>query len=167
MNDWYVLHVKTGKEHDTKAALCRDLPGVVHLVPERTLRERINGKWKEVSRILFPGYVFISAYLDTDLYYRLMAIPSVIRILGTGKPDPVPLEEMQVILRLGNEGDPLGLSEVYRQGNMVYVISGPLVGLEGQIIKVDARRFRAKVNISLMGEPRIVELGIVDISKVD
>ncbi len=167
MNDWYVLHVKTGREHDTKAVLNRDLPGVVSLVPERILRERINGKWKEVSRNLLPGYVFINAFMETDLYYKLTAIPSVIRILGSGKPDPVPLDEMQVILRLSNDGDPLGLSEIYHIGNKICVASGPLAGMEGQIVKVDARRFRAKVNISLMGEPRIVELGIVDISKVD
>jgi len=41
-----------------------------------------------------------------------------------------------------------------------------LVGLEGQIVKVDARRFRVKVNIFLMNEPRLVELGLNVIEKI-
>ncbi len=167
MNDWYVLHVKTGEELAVKAVLARHFPEVINLVPERILRERINGKWREISRVLITGYVFINALLDTNLYYKLTAVPYVIRILGSGKPDPVPPDEMQVILKLGNYGDTLGLSEIYHTGNKVQVVSGPLAGMAGQIVKVDKRRYRAKVNVSLMGEPRIVELGIVDISKID
>jgi len=73
---------------------------------------------------------------------------------------------MQIVYRLSGDGDPLGISEVFYEGGKITIVSGPLQGLEGQIVKIDPRRFRAKVNITLMGEPRIVELGVDVINKI-
>ncbi len=170
MREWYVLHVMTGKETDTKAVIKRDIPDITATVPEeeivtmapqRRLMERKNGKWKIVIKNVFPGYVFIRAEMSAELYYKLTGIPSVIRILGANGPHPVPPDEMQTILWLTNDGDVLDISEVtMTEGSKIKVIAGPLVGLEGNIVKIDARRHRAKVQLVLMGEQRIVELGI-------
>lgn len=167
MRNWYVLHVKTGDETDVLKVIKRDWPFINALLPQRTLKERSHGVWKTVTRTIFPGYVFVETFMDAQMYYRLTDIPSVIKILGNEHgPVPVPEMEMQIVFRLGGNGDPLNISEIFVEGSNVHVVSGPLQGLEGQIIKIDARRFRAKVNISLMGEPRIVELGIKLIKKI-
>lgn len=173
MNAWYILHVRTGEETDVLAVLRRNLPQSKGIVPQRTLRESRNGKWKTVIRTIFPGYVFVYLELfvemkiDAPVFYKLSGIPGVIRILGNDcTPSPVPDDEMRIVLMLAGDGDPIGMSEVFIEGGKVRVKSGVLQGLEGQIIKVDVRRFRAKVNISLMGEPRIVELGVNVIEKI-
>lgn len=167
MSNWYVLHVRTGEETDALTVLRKSLPQARGIVPQKTMREKKDGDWKTVIRTIFPGYVFVYLELDTPSYYKIKQIPGLIRVLGNEDgPSPVPEDEMQVVLRLARDGDPLGISEVYFEGSKVKVKSGALQGLEGQIIKVDARRYRAKVNISLMGEPRIVELGINVIEKI-
>jgi transcriptional antiterminator NusG len=158
----------TGKESDTRDVILRDIPAIaalvpierIILVPQRRLMERHKGKWKEVLRTCFPGYVFVRAEMDTALYYKLYQIPSVIRILGSNGPQPVPLNEMNAILWLTAEGDTIGISDALHEGEKIKVMAGPLIGLEGQIIKIDARRHRAKVSLGLMGEQRTVELGI-------
>jgi transcriptional antiterminator NusG len=167
MGKWYVLHVKTGMETKTQAALIKELPEFKVLVPQKTLKERHDGIWKEITRTLFPGYVFVNIFMDASMYYKLTGIPSVIKILGDTKgPLPVPEDEMQIVLKLSGDGDPLGISNVFIEGSKVKVLSGPLEGFEGQILKVDTRRFRAKINITLMGDPRIVELGVNVIEKI-
>lgn len=166
MGDWYVLHVRTGKEIEIQNTLIKHLPQCKTMVPRRLMMERKNGVIKKVIRDLFPGYVFVHTFMDAAVYYNLTGTPSVIKILGSDRgPQPVPDEEMLQILRFHGSGDPLGISEMYIEGGKVKITDGPLLGMEGQIVKIDARRQRAKVNISLMGQPRIVELTIKMITK--
>lgn len=166
MLSWYVLHVKTGDEKEVMAAFKKALPSNKILVPQRILKERNNGIWKTVIKTTFPGYVFVQVFMDAEMYYKLNGLPHIIKILGNESgPLPVPEDEMKVIFMLSYEEDPLGISDVYIEGSEIKVISGPLQGFIGKIAKVDPRRFRAKVNIELMGELRVVELGINVITK--
>ena len=168
MSDWYVLHVKTGNELNVVNWIKILYPDIRMLTPQRILKERHEGKWKLVTRTLFPGYVFILVHLSVDMYYYLNSVPNVIKILGDNKiPKPVPEEEMQLVLKLSWRDDPLEISNVILEGSEVNVVSGPLEGFIGKIEKIDPRRFRAKVKIELMGEERIVELGINIVEKVD
>jgi transcriptional antiterminator NusG len=169
MDNWYILHAKTGKEIEIKNIILRDIHDAKALVPQRILNERKDGQYHLVTRTLFPGYVFVKVFMDAEsiMFYKLSGIPSVFRILGNDRgPQPVSEDEMQIVYRLSGDSDPLGISQVFYEGGNIQIISGPLQGLEGQIVKIDPRRYRAKVNVSLMGEPRIVELGINVINKI-
>jgi len=75
--------------------------------------------------------------------------------------EPVPIrdEEMAVILALTSQGDTIGFSEVYKEGDRIEVISGPLKGLEGIIEKFDARKNRIKVRIQFLGKEKRIDLG--------
>jgi len=161
--NWYVVHCLTGKEEDVKGRV-QDA-GVKAVVPRRILKERRGGMWRDVERTVFPGYVFVRSLMTIADYYAVRHVPGVIRILGNSRPEALAEEEITLILKLSMDGDPLGLSEVFVEGGKVAVVSGPLKGLEGRIIKLDARRFRARVNITMMGEPRIVELAVKEIQK--
>jgi transcriptional antiterminator NusG len=166
MGDWYVLHVITGKEEEVKQYLARRVPECKIMIPRRIMMELHQRQWIKETKELFPGYIFVYTFMDAAMYYKLTGTPSVIKILGSDYgPQPVPEDEINHILRFHGSGDPLGISEMYKIGNQIKVASGALTGLEGKIVKVDARRQRAKVNISLMGQPRIVELAIKMIIK--
>ena len=162
--NWYVAQVMTGKEEAIRERIQGQ--SIKAIVPMKRMREMKQGTWHAVLRVIFPGYVFLVADMDASTYYRIKPVPGVIKLLGDDKgPISIREDEVNLILRLTQDGDPLGLSEVFVEGSKITVVSGPLQGLEGKIIKLDARRFRAKVNISLMGEPRIVELPVNVIKK--
>ena len=162
--NWYVAQVMTGKEESITNRI-REL-GIKAIVPIRVMREMKNGTWRNIERVLFPSYVFVHTGMDVETYYKLKPIPGIIRFLGEESGAvPIQEEEVNLLLHLTKDGDPLGLSEVFVADSKVTVVSGPLQGLEGKIIKIDARRFRAKVDISFMGEPRIVELAVNVIKK--
>lgn len=166
MDDWYVLHVLTGKELDVKGCLLKE--GFKSLVPRRKLREQKDGKWHEIERLLFPSYVFVNTMMTDEKYYKVSEIPGVINILrgAANSPLPVPLEEMQVIFSFTKEGDLVGISDIFIDGETVRVISGALVGFEGLILKVDKRRFRAKVRFNFADQEKVVELGINVLDKI-
>lgn len=163
--NWYVIHCFTGKEDEVRSKV-KGTDIIKAIVPRRMMKERRKGVWRMIERVIFPGYVFVEAEMTPQAYYDIRCIPGVMRILGgTGRPQPLPEDEVSLLIKLAQDGEPLGLSEVFVEGEKVTVISGPLKGLEGKIVKLDARRFRAKVNISIIGQPRIVELAANVIEK--
>jgi transcriptional antiterminator NusG len=154
---WYALFVETGQEERLKQLINTVYPDedIKILIPKRKLKERRQGKTHEVVKKLFPGYVLIKTVMAINMYYRLSKLPMVYSILKD-ECEPVPIrdEEMAVILALTSEGDTIGFSEVYREGDRITVVSGPLKGLEGIIEKFDARKKRIKVCIQFMGKER-------------
>jgi transcriptional antiterminator NusG len=157
---WYAMHVMTGEELTVKNCLTRN--GFPTLVPRRKLKEKKGAVWNEVEKTLLPGYVFVSTDMDVNTYYKLSATTGVINILrgGSDYPQPIPEEEMHTIFRLTRESDLVGISDLFMDGESVKVVSGPLQGFEGNIRKVDRRRFRAKVSFTFAGQEKVVELGV-------
>jgi len=54
---------------------------------------------------------------------------------------------------------------LYKEGERIVVVSGPLKGLEGIIEKVDARKKRVKIRIQFLGQEKRVDLGAYLIDK--
>jgi transcriptional antiterminator NusG len=162
--NWYVLHVLTGEELNVQKRLARSAPHIQTLTPRRKLIERRDGKTKEVSRLLFPGYVFVYTFLDNESYYKIVAPDGVIEILGRPTPSPVPLNEMAHVLTWCQESELIGMSKV-QDGDRITVVDGPLKHLEGQIVRVDRRKSRATVRLTLFGEPKDIDFGIEVLEK--
>lgn len=164
MGNWYVLHVLTGKELDVKKSAEKLYKAIV---PRRLLNEQKFGVWKAVERILIPGYVFVQTEMEAKDFYELTGIPGVINILeGASKyPEPIQEDEMKIIFSLTRDGDLVGISDIFQNGQDIKVIAGPLKGFEGNIIKVDRRRFRAKVRFTVAGNEKVIELAVNVLNK--
>lgn len=165
-NQWYVLQVRTGKEADIKAKIIEEYAAIskdhyrpIALVPERKLIERRQGRECRITRTMFPGYVFLNFVLNDSTYYRIKQIPNIIRFLGTTRPTPVPIEQMQPILRMCSLGELIDISKV-SIGKTVEIIEGPLQGYVGNIISIDKRKKRAKVRFQILDETKEIDLGI-------
>ncbi|MFO7296332.1 MAG: antiterminator LoaP [Caldicoprobacter sp.] len=165
---WYAIFVETGHEEDFERLFKVLYPeeGIEILIPKRKLIERRQGKTHEVVRKLFPGYVLVNAVMDAGVYYKLSKLPRVYGVLKDER-EPVPIrdEEMAVILALTCQGDTIEFSELYKEGERIVVVSGPLKGLEGIIEKVDARKKRVKIRIQFLGQEKRVDLGAYLIDK--
>lgn len=156
--DWYVLQVRGGKEADVQRDLSRH--GLHAISPARVMLEQRSGKWKEITRYLLPGYVFLQMTMNVRQYEAVRATPGVVRFLGTGMPETVPQAEMARMYRLDNGGEPWGLSTGHMDGKTLMIDTGPLAGWEPMVLEIDARRHRAKVQFTLLGTPKAVELAL-------
>jgi transcriptional antiterminator NusG len=169
MVNWYAIHVLTGKELEVKTQLLEDEKNDLKvLVPRRKLQERKRGQWQFVERTLFPGYVFVRTVMNEEAYYNFIEIPGVIKILKGASERPMHIneDEMKIVYRLTKDSDLVGISDIFCEGQNIKVISGPLQGYEGNILKIDRRRFRAKVYFILAGRKTTVELGVNVLDKV-
>lgn len=166
---WYVLFVKANQEEKVKKILEKEM-GIEYkfIVPTRELKERKDGKWHSIKRKLFPGYVLIKGIINLEFYYKLKKASGIIKLLSSeGEALTIDKKELKVLkILIDNDDNNVGISTLHKENDKIKIVSGPLMGLEGEIIKVDLRKGRAKVSLSFMNEERVVELGVEVVDKV-
>lgn len=157
-NKWYVLQVQTGSELDVQKELLRR--GVEAVVPIENRQIHRAKQWISKQYIVFSGYVFIRMMYSWSQYYILSGINGVIRLLGGGhKPEPLSLTESEWILNLSDilkEPSVLKLTE-----NSYEVISGALLDLKDNIIKIEKHHRSAVVKLHIAGQEQIIKLSYV------
>jgi len=161
-SNWYAVFVKSGQENKVKERLEYRFENKFRIiVPKRKLRERKGGVWSYVIRPLFPGYVLVNGKIDVEEYYGFKNVPGLFKLLCSGRePARIEPNEMEIISRLICNSEVIGFSDVLMEDGRVVVVDGPLVSMEGRILRINRRKGRAQVLLSFMGEPRVVELGI-------
>jgi transcriptional antiterminator NusG len=160
---YYVFRVFTGKEKkylEYASRLLKDFSGKL-IWPRRSLEIKKKGIAAEKISSLYPGYLI---WETTDKSYKhasqLRKIPLFLKFLRNNN-DILPLisREREVFRQLILYGEIIGKSNVYFDDeNRIKVLSGPLKLLEGDIVKVDKRKKRAKVKLSLHGKSILVDL---------
>lgn len=157
-NKWYILQVQTGSELDVQKELLRR--GVEAVVPLENRQIHRAKQWISKQYIVFSGYVFIHMMYSWSQYYILSGINGVIRLLGGGhQPEPLSLTESEWILNLSDmlkEPSVIKLTE-----NSYEVISGVLLDLKDNIIKVERHHRRAVVKLHIAGQEQIIKFSYV------
>jgi transcriptional antiterminator NusG len=169
---WYALHVPGGREDKVKEMLEKHLNEYLGFhVLKRVLKERKDGKWNKIERNLFPGYILVNGNIDNEVYYKINEFNRVktrVNLLKNGRDlltiDDEELRVLGLLTHIG--GDTISISSIYRENDRIQVIEGPLTGLEGLILSVNKRKFRAKVSLDFIGQKRVVDLGIKMVEKV-
>ena len=120
--------------------------------PKIIQRKWVKGTALEELRTLLPGYVFV--YTDEPVEYPRAAfrLSFVVRLLGD--------EEVNYVLQADDEkfammllgcGGTIGILKAYQEGDRVKLAEGALGGIEGEIIKLDRRHGRAKIQYQFAG----------------
>lgn len=167
----YVCQVSTGEEQKyirLFSARNRDLLERLQFhVPQRQLKIRRGGKVRTEKQTLFPGYVFVETQnMEPELTQVLRRTNGFYRILPeTINPRPLPPEQRGQMSRLINGGHSLGLSKAsFNENGRIQILSGPLEGLEGSIVKVDRRKQRVRVRLDLYEDSHLIDLGYEEVT---
>ena len=130
---WYAVRLRPRAEKMVALHL-RD-KGYEEYLPLYRSRRRWSDRMKEVELPLFPGYIFCK--FDVTNRLPILVIPGVISITGCGKiPLPIPEHEITAVQRIVTSTMPYGPWASMHVGQAVRVRSGPLEGLEGQILEL-------------------------------
>lgn len=129
--------------------------------PRRRMFIRRRGKRLRTLTPLFPGYLFLeSPDVTPELYRMLKRTESFVRFLPDNH-DITPLDHdgTMILRHFLSFGEVVKESRViFDANNRIVVKEGPLKGLEGQIVKVDRRKGRAKVKLDLYEESFRIDL---------
>jgi transcriptional antiterminator NusG len=127
----------------------------------KTLKERRGGKLSTVTKPLFPGYLFLEAEaVDQDTYWYLKKQTAVFHFLMDGESfNKLSSKDVELLKHFLGYGENIGPSTVeFDINNRIQVVSGPMMGLEGKITRVDRRKKRAKILIELEGRSFNIDL---------
>ena len=174
--NWFVLYVRTGSEKRVTAQLKGGIDTDVYLpfVPTKAYPRIVKGQAIKEMKLCFPGYVFVqtensAVELGRDVYPVVSLIKDAYRFLtyGGDRQDMAMREhEKAYMLRLMNEDFCMDASSGLLVGDRVKITSGPLVGLESRIKKVNKNKRTVVVDLSLMGQVRETTLMLEFVEKV-
>ncbi len=161
--DWYALFVKSTKEERVRQELenCLTTEKYRVLIPLKNVVERKKGMDVYKLKKLFPGYVLFLCDMNYKIYTKIKSIQYVYDILGIGEYySKIPEYEINSILALINEKSIIDISRICIEDSQIIIKEGPLKGFEGKIKTINKRKKRAKVVLFILGEKKIVDVGI-------
>ena len=162
-SDWYVLHVATGKESVIKEKIEKYSPLPLQMtIFQREIIHSAKGKKIKVLGPLFSGYIFIYQNIKEvcKIANSYLAKEFICPISFNNKPCRVYKEEMELLLRSADEKGTFKLSRGFKAGDRVEVTDGPLKTLQGNILWIDEKKSKAKVEIFLFNRSMRVNLGL-------
>ena len=164
--NYYTIQVRTKyEEHYIKHFKARhpEINASLYF-PRRRIIIRQRGKLIPTDAPVFPGYIFVETRAEEDMLRHQRAFRGTegfFRFLRSNQ-DICPLSDrdMEMVLRFTTQFGPVaGISKVYFDRNSrIVVIEGPLAGLEGNIIKVDKRKGRAKIKLDIYDDSFAIDL---------
>ena len=163
---YYAIQVKTRGEEKFIRIFRKQNPEIdlPLYFPQRSLDIRRGGRIKPSLLAIFPGYVFLEISDKESIYQYQWAFRRTLgfyRFLRSNQ-DIAPLQsrDLELVMHfIKQTGSLAGKSRVYFDDNArIVVISGPLSGLEGRIIKADKRKGRAKVKLDLYDDSFNIDL---------
>ena len=163
---YYTIQVKTRSEEKYMKLFRNNYPEIdlPLYFPQRFLDVRRAGKTVRDNAPVFPGYIFIGletgddiqnyrhAFRHTEGFFRfLRSYQTIVPLAG---------RDLEIVLHFISKAGPLaGKSKVYLDENSrIVVMEGPLLGLEGRIVKADKRKGRAKIKLDLYDESFTIDL---------
>ena len=156
---WCVLATKVGREELIQQMCKRHLNKKIYsrcMFPLCEQREHYRGTWHTKLEKVFPGYLFFDTGDPDELSRQLrnemiMAQNDMLFVLTP--------EDVQCLLFFGRTGV-FPMSQGIIVNGRVIILSGPLVGEESRIRKVDRHKRRAWLQIKLFGKPYTVVVGL-------
>ena len=161
---WVVAKVIAGKEDVIKELsedrISKDILEDV-FVPKHVRMKKYKSEWRKVIKPLYPGYVFMVTRDPQELEKALIDVPGRHRLL---KSDDIILtvsdEEKVFINRISGRENIVEISVGYKEGDRIKIISGPMLGLEGDIVHVDRHKRLVTINTPMFGRMVKTTLGL-------
>jgi transcriptional antiterminator NusG len=167
---FFVIQVRTGKEQKyiKQADKVLQAPAERLYWPRRALRIRRQGEWKDSVASIFPGYLFLQAEsIPPPLFGALKRISGFVRYLKDNQHvEALTARDREILLHFLSYGEVVQKSKVFfDENNRIRVISGPLKGMEGRVVKVDRRKGRARIRLELYEDSFLIDFGFDALEK--
>ena len=156
---WYALH--TRHQHEKLVARSLVCKGFEIFLPQYNVVRKWSDRTKQITLPLFPCYVFVRGGLAKRL--AVLTTPGVHGFVGfAGHAAPIPENEIEAV-RKAAQNATIEPHPFLKCGDRVRVISGPLEGVEGVLVR-KKNSFRLVLSLELLARSAAVE---VDASAVE
>lgn len=151
---WFALQTRSRHEKVVRDELAKR--NIEHFLPTITRLSQWKDRKKQVEFPLFHGYCFARFALNERL--PVLQSTGVVRIVSCdGRPEPIPLAEINSLMILMTNRARYDLHPFMREGSLVEVVRGPLQGARGRLLRC-AKLCRVVISISLIQQAVAVEI---------
>lgn len=162
---WYVIWSLTGWEENLIDRISKLVPDDYYSqvwTPYRIKLKRHDGIDEQVALKMFPGYVFIDTDHPEDIHQLIRKEPDYISFLkADDEYTPVSEADCNIITFFTGESGTAGLSLGIIRDGKIYIIEGPLKGMEDKIVHIDRHKRTAKVRLEgFLGKDRILNFAV-------
>jgi len=162
-DQWFAVYTR----HQHEKTVCQNLTGrgFETFVP---LYETVH-QWKDriklLSMPLFPCYVFLRG--DVRRRLDILTTPGVHALVSNaGVPAPIPPKEIEAVRRVVGSGLHIEPHPFVKCGELVRVKAGPLVGLQGILVRKKSL-YRLVLSVEMLGKSAAVEVDALLVEKLD
>jgi len=160
---WHVLY--TRHQHEKAAAHILSSKGFEVFLPLYWTVHRWKDRDKQLWLPLFPCYVFLRGGLERRL--DIMTTPGIhMLITSGGDPAVVSDEEICTVHQLVAKVQRVEPHPFLRSGDWVRVKSGPLMGVEGILVR-KKNVFRLVVSVEILGKSAAAEVDACTVERIN
>lgn len=151
---WYALHTRF--QHEKSAARILDSRGFEVFLPLYSAVHVWKDRKMQVSLPLFPCYLFLRGGLERRL--DVVTAPGVLNWVGVGgRPAAIEHNEIEALRRAVENAVRMEPHEYLRTGDRVRVMSGPLAGVSGILVR-KKNQYRLILSVEMLGKSAAVEI---------
>ena len=156
---WYAIWTRSRHEQIVREQL--EKKGFEAFLPTIARWSRWKDRKKKIDWPLFPGYCF--ARFDGNERLPILTCTGVVSIVSfDNEIAPIPEQEIDGIRRLVQSDLQYDPCALIREGQMVEVVSGPLKGVFGRLVRKGAHA-RLILAVDLIGQAVSVEVDAADV----
>ena len=160
---WYALQTRSRHEKVVRDQLAAK--GIMHLLPLWRKRSVWKDRVKVIEVPLFGGYLF--SYFALRDRVAVLETIGVVRIVGiSGKPVPVPDEQIAAVRTMVEQRLPYDPHPYLAEGMRVRIKRGVLVGAEGILI-AKKQKHRLVISVDLIQQAVAVDVDSVDVESLE
>jgi len=154
VDPWLVLRTRSRHENVVESVLQQKQ--VVTYLPKREVVRSWQGRKRVVEMPLFPGYVFVRPRANQYEGMRYIR-GSCGLVLSSGKPATMPQKDLDAVKMLVDSGAAFTVDPELVAGTRVEIVSGPLMGVEGELVRVKNLQLLV-INVNVVGSSVRVEV---------
>ena len=127
---------------------------------QRERMKKFGGRFHKVQEIVFPPYIFVHTNQEKEVTQLFEQTPELSELLHSKQFTPLQKEEVDFILRWGDETHLLKLSVIrVNEDKTVEIIDGSLKNYKKELVKLDLHRRTAIIQTQFLGEKQEIHLG--------
>jgi transcription termination/antitermination protein NusG len=162
---WYALYVQVNHEWEVQKRL--EQKSIEHFLPSMECWSKRKDRRKRICVPLFPGYVFVRAFLDNHANVQIVKTPGALSILRNSEgPLSIPDDQINCLKTVVGSSQVITPHTYLKDGDLVRVKKGALEGCVGVLVRQDAKRGRLVISIDIIRQAVAVELDIEDVEPI-
>jgi transcription antitermination factor NusG len=164
-SQWFAVWTRSRQEKSAAAVL--GMLGVPHFLPLKSEVRQWSDRKQTVTVPLFSGYLFVRINPARDGRLQVLKTPGIAGFVGNqAGPLPVPDQQIEDIRTVLETRVECSVFPLLNEGDCVRVIRGPLVGVEGRLVRTNSS-IRLSISIEMIQKSLLVSVSRHDVELLE